>query len=77
MIQPDSISAGWAKLEEIRSDLEQFHKSGKPIFAFLRQPTTREYYISLPADRIYLGDQEPVYVKGLRAETHVLQEDAG
>ncbi len=69
VIQPDSISAGWGKLEEIRSDLEQFHKSGKPIFAFLRQPTTREYYISLPADRIYLGDQEPVYVKGLRAET--------
>ena len=69
VVQPDSISAGWAKLEEIRSDLEQFHKSGKPIFAFLRQPTTREYYISLPADRIYLGDQEPVYVKGLRAET--------
>jgi protease IV len=69
VIQPDGISAGWAKLEEIRSDLEQFHRSGKPIFAFLRQPTTREYYISLPADRIYLGDQEPVYVKGLRAET--------
>jgi protease-4 len=69
VIQPDSISAGWGKLEEIRSDLEQFHKSGKPIFAFLRQPTTREYYVSLPADRIYLGDEEPVYVKGLRAET--------
>jgi protease-4 len=68
-IQPDSISAGWGKLEEIRSDIEQFHKSGKPVFAFLRQPTTREYYISLPADRIYLGDQEPVFVKGLRAET--------
>jgi protease IV len=66
---PDGISAGWGKMEEIRSDLEQFHKSGKPIFAFLRQPTTREYYLSLPADRIYLGDQEPVYVKGLRAET--------
>jgi protease IV len=69
VIEPDSVSAGWGKLEEIRSDIEQFHKSGKPVFAFLRQPTTREYYISLPADRIYLGDQEPVFVKGLRAET--------
>src|SRR5215469_15020085 len=68
-ILPDGISAGWGKLEEIRSDIEQFHKSGKPVFAFLRQPTTREYYISLPADRIYLGDQEPMFVKGLRAET--------
>ena len=69
VIEPEGLSAGWGKLEEIRSDLEQFHKSGKPIFGYLRQPTTREYYISLPADRIYLGDQEPVYVKGVRAET--------
>jgi protease-4 len=69
VLEPDGISAGWGKLEEIRSDLEQFHKTGKPIFAYLRQPTTREYYVSLPADRIYLGDQEPVMLKGLRAET--------
>ncbi len=69
VVQPDGISAGWGKLEEIRSDIEQFHKSGKPVYAFLRQPTTREYYVSLPADRIYLGDEEPVFVKGLRAET--------
>jgi protease-4 len=69
VIQPEGLSAGWGKLEEIRSELEQFHKSGKPVFAYLRQPTTREYYVSLPADRIYLGDQEPVYVKGVRAET--------
>jgi protease-4 len=69
VLEPDSISVGWAKLEEIRSDVERFRQSGKPVYAFLRQPTTREYYVSLPADKIYLGDQEPVYVKGLRAET--------
>src|SRR5580658_2562224 len=67
-IEPDSLGAGWAKLEEIRADLEQFHKSGKPVFAFLRAPGAREYYVSLPADRIFLGDQEPVFLKGLRAE---------
>src|SRR5215472_5171383 len=69
VLEPDGISAGWAKLEEIRSDVERFRQSGKPVYAFLRQPTTREYYVSLPADRIYLGDQEPMFVKGLRAET--------
>ena len=69
VIQPEGISGGWAKLEELRSDIEQFHKSGKPVFAYLRQPTAREYYVALPADRIFLGDEEPVYVKGLRAET--------
>ncbi len=68
VIEPDGISAGWGKLEELRSDIEQFHKTGKPVYAYLRQPTTREYYVSLPADRIILGDEEPVFVKGLRAE---------
>lgn len=69
VIQPDSIGGGWAKLEELRSDIEQFHKSGKPVFAYLRAPTAREYYVSLPADRIILGNEEPVMLKGLRAET--------
>ena len=69
VVEPDGLSVGWAKLEELRSDIEQFHKSGKPVFAYLRQPTSREYYVSLPADRIYLGTEEPVFVKGLRAET--------
>src|ERR1700678_1826701 len=68
VLEPEDLSAGWAKLEEIRADLEQFRKSGKPVYAFLRAPGGREYYVSLPADRIYLGDQEPVYLKGLRAE---------
>src|SRR4051812_3615308 len=68
MLQPEGVSAGWAKLEEIRSDLEQFRKSGKPVYAFLRAPGTREYYLALGADRIYLGPQEPLMLKGLRAE---------
>ena len=68
VLQPEGISAGWAKLEEIRSDLEQFRKSGKPVYAFLRSPGTREYYLALGADRIYLGPQEPLMLKGLRAE---------
>src|SRR5580658_5609325 len=68
VFEPESLSAGWAKLEEIRADLEQFRKSGKPVYAYLRAPTAREYYVALPADRIYLGDEEPVYLKGMRAE---------
>jgi protease IV len=68
VLQPEGLSAGWAKLEELRMDLEKFKKSGKPVFAYLRQPGTREYYVASGADRIYLGPAEPVMVKGLRAE---------
>ena len=68
VLQPEGLSAGWAKLEELRLDIDKFKKSGKPVFAYLRQPGTREYYVACGADRIYTGQSEPVMVKGLRAE---------
>jgi protease-4 len=71
---PDGLTIDWGKMEELRADLEQFRKSGKPVFAYLRGPNTAEYYISLAADRIYLGPQEPLYLKGLRAEIPYFQK---
>jgi protease-4 len=68
VVEPEGITSGWAKLEEIRMDLDKFRKSGKPVFAYLRQPGSREYYLASGADRVYLGPSEPVMLKGLRAE---------
>jgi protease-4 len=68
VLEPEGLSAGWAKLEEIRAGVERFRRSGKPVYAFLRAPSTRDYYVALAADRIYLGPQEPLMLKGLRAE---------
>jgi protease-4 len=68
VLEPEGLSAGWAKIEEIRTDLERFRKSGKPVYAFLRAPYTGDYYVALAADRIYLGPQDPLMLKGVRAE---------
>ncbi|MCU1232295.1 MAG: signal peptide peptidase SppA, type [Candidatus Solibacter sp.] len=68
VLQPEGISAGWAKLQELRLDIDKFKKSGKPVFAYLRQPGTREYFVASSADRVYLGPSDPVMLKGLRAE---------
>src|ERR1051326_3319581 len=68
VLEPEGLSAGGATLEEIRSDVEQFRKSGKPVFAYLRTPSTRDYYVALAAERIYLGPAEPLMLKGMRAE---------
>src|SRR5882724_13529692 len=68
VFEPRNIDAGWAKLEEIRADLEQFRKSGKPLVAYLKGPGTREYYLATAADHIYMGPEEYLDVKGLRAE---------
>src|SRR4051812_45770393 len=35
VLEPSGLSAGWGKLEEIRADVEQFKKSGKPVYAYL------------------------------------------
>ena len=69
VLEPEGLAAGWGKIEEIRADLERFRKSGKPVYAFLRAPYTHDYYVALAADRIYLGPQEPLMLKGLRAES--------
>jgi len=59
---------GWGKLEEFSADLERFKKSGKPLFAFLKTPGAREYYVASAADRIYLGPTDWLNIKGMRVE---------
>ena len=68
VLEPRNLDVGWAKLEELRADLEQFRKSGKPLIAYLKDPGTREYYLATTADRIYMGPEEFLDLKGLRAE---------
>src|SRR5215471_15208818 len=55
---PVTLASIWSTLE----------KSAKPVFAYLRQPGAREYYIAAGTDRIWIGPAEPLMLKGLRAE---------
>ncbi len=68
MLEPRGLSVGWAKLEELRADLVNFKKSGKPVYAYLRGAGTREYYVASAADRIYMSPEDELDVKGMRAE---------
>jgi protease IV len=68
VFEPEGLSAGWGKLEELRHDLEQFRKSGKPVYSFLHTPGAREYYVAAATDRIFLAPADQMYLKGLRAE---------
>ncbi len=40
VLEPRGLGVGWAKLEELRADIVNFKKSGKPVYAF---PTRRGY----------------------------------
>ncbi|MBC7928612.1 MAG: signal peptide peptidase SppA [Bryobacteraceae bacterium] len=62
------VDAGWGKMNELREDILAFRKSGKPVYAFLRSPRLREYYLATAADRIYANPEDLFDLKGMRAE---------
>jgi len=73
LLEPRGLSVGWAKLEELRAEIVNFKKSGKPVYAYLRGGGTREYYVATAADRIYMSPEDELDVKGLRAELTYLK----
>jgi len=68
LLEPRGLGAGWGKIEELRAGLRQFRKSGKPVYAYLRGPSAREYYLATAADKIYFNPEDILDLKGLRAE---------
>lgn len=69
VLQPRGLSIGWGKLEEVREELALFKRSGKPVYALLQSPGSREYYLGSVADKIYVSPDDMVDVKGFAAET--------
>ncbi len=67
-LEPRGLSVGWAKLEEIRQELLEFKKSGKPVYAYLQSPGSHEYYLASTADKIYVSPDDMVDVKGFLLE---------
>ena len=68
ILEPQETTLGWGKMQELRSDIEQFRKSGKPVYAFLKTPGARDYYLASAANRIYMEPQDYLMLKGARFE---------
>lgn len=68
IFEPRSLQIGWGTMQEIRQDMLEFRKSGKPLVAFLRGPAGREYYLATAADKIYMTSEDMLDLKGLRLE---------
>ena len=67
-LEPRGVIAGWGRLQEIRQEIVDFKKSGKPVYAFLQSPGTREYYLASAADKIFLSPGDTLNVKGFLLE---------
>ncbi|HEX4770135.1 MAG TPA: signal peptide peptidase SppA [Bryobacteraceae bacterium] len=68
VLKPEGLAIGSAKLQEIHQELMDFRHSGKPIYAFLQSPGSREYYLATTADKVFLSPTDLLNVKGFRAE---------
>lgn len=68
VFEPEGASVGWAKMQEIRADLAAFRKSGKPVYAFLKAPTTREYYMASACTKVYMAPADVLDLKGIGLE---------
>ncbi len=68
LLQPRNVQAGWAKLEEVRRDLVDFKRSGKPVYALLQGAGSHEYYLASVADRVFISPDDNLDVKGFRIE---------
>lgn len=68
LLEPSNPQIGWGKLQELRADLDQFQKSGKPIYAYLKAPNSRDYYLSSGANKIYISPEDLLDLKGMRFE---------
>lgn len=69
IFEPVGLTIGWAKMQEIRQEILEFKKSGKPIISFLVGAGTREYYLASATDRIFVTPDDMLDVKGLRVES--------
>jgi protease IV len=65
VFEPEDAGIGWAKMQEIRSDLVEFRKSGKPLYAYLKTPGLREYYMATACSKIYMPPVDMLNLKGI------------
>lgn len=67
--------AGYATIREIHQVLANFKSSEKPIIAYLPTPTLKDYFLAVPADKIWVHPLADIQINGL-ASTGVYFKDA-
>lgn len=54
-LKPEGSRFGLGSISEFRGALEDFRTSGKPVVAYLENPSTGSYYLASVADKLYVG----------------------
>lgn len=63
----ENYGSNFASLREMRDAILRFRKSGKPVTAYMVDPSLRDYYVASTADNLVLNPFGLVMLKGLAA----------
>lgn len=73
LLRVGGLEAGWGRVRELRSAVERFRRSGKPIYAHVELAGNREYYLASACSKIYALPTGLLDVTGLAAEVTFLR----
>ncbi len=66
-LKPADFGSNYPNLAEIRNAIRDFREAGKPVIAYLIEPTIRDYFLATAADKIILNPFGYLKLNGLAA----------
>ncbi len=67
-------ASGYATLREVRQAIEQFKAGGKKVYAYLEQPTVKDYYLASTANEVSLNPFGYLSINGLAAQSLFIRD---
>lgn len=67
-VNPSGYGSGYAALRELRAAIADFRRSKKPVYAYLVNPDTRDYYVASAASSVTVDPFGSLFLPGLAAE---------
>jgi protease-4 len=78
ILRVENLDAGWAALEELRTEIDRCREQGKGVVAYLADGgDTRSYYLASAADEIFASPLSTLSVVGLRVRVNFLKDALG
>ncbi|MCU7615216.1 signal peptide peptidase SppA [Chryseobacterium sp. GMJ5] len=75
-IEIDNLNAGITQIDDLRSAIEDFKKSGKFVYAYGNVVSQSSYYLGSVADQYYLNPSGGIELKGLSTEVTFFKDFA-
>lgn len=75
-MRPDMVSGRIAEIEELRTAIDGFRRSGKAVISYMETPSTPGYYLASASDKVYMSVHEGTMslISGLSSQMIFLKD---